>query len=91
MLFFGDDRSKFGEIFKRCRNYRFFDIFWDILDRRKGNFGQECRKRGPLSFQGKIEKIADSVTKVFGLLFHLSISKIWHFNPEEKLYFWNQQ
>ena len=30
-----------------------FDIFWDILDKRKDNLGQECVKRGLLFFQGK--------------------------------------
>ena len=39
---------------KKCQNYRFFDIFWDILDERKINLGQECVKYGLITFQGKI-------------------------------------
>ena len=37
---------------KKCKNYRFVDIFWDILDKMKSNLGKECLKRGLLSFQG---------------------------------------
>ena len=33
-------------------------IFWDILNKMKDNIGQECVKRGLLSFQGKIGTIA---------------------------------
>ena len=36
---------------------KFFDIFWDILDKMKNNLGQECVKGAILSFQGKIETI----------------------------------
>ena len=43
-----------GNCWKKSRNYRFFDIFWDILDKGKGNLGQECVKRRLLIFQGKI-------------------------------------
>ena len=43
---------------KKCQNYRVFDIFWDSLDKRKGNVGQECVKFGLLTFQGKIGTIA---------------------------------
>ena len=42
---------------KKCQNYRLFAIFWDILDKMKGNLDQECVKRGLLSFQGKIGTI----------------------------------
>ena len=35
---------------KKCQNYGFFDIFLDILDKLKGNLGQEHVKWGPLSF-----------------------------------------
>ena len=35
------------------QNYRFFDIFLDILHKFKGNLGQEHVKGGPPSFQGK--------------------------------------
>ena len=38
------ERCKFGEVSKKCQNYRFFDIFWDILDKRKSNLGHECVK-----------------------------------------------
>ena len=36
---------------------KFFDIFWDILDKMKDNLGQECVKGELLSFQGKNETI----------------------------------
>ena len=36
---------------------KFFDIFWDILDKMKDNLGQECVKGELLSFQGKTETI----------------------------------
>ena len=29
---------------EKCQNYRFFDIFWDILSKMKDNLGQECVK-----------------------------------------------
>ena len=35
-----------------------FYIFWDILNKRKGNLGEECVKTGLLFFQGKIGTIA---------------------------------
>ena len=47
---------KIWESVKKCQNYRFFDIFLDILHKMKENLGQEGQrvKRGLLSFQGKI-------------------------------------
>ena len=51
--FLEGERCKFGEVLKKCKNYRFFDIFLDILNKLKGNLGQEHVKNGPLSFQGK--------------------------------------
>ena len=42
----------------KCQNYRFFDIFLDILHKMKDNLGQKRVKRGLLSFQGKIGTIA---------------------------------
>ena len=42
----------------KCQNYRFFDIFWDILNKMKDNLGQECVKEGLLSFNGKIGTIS---------------------------------
>ena len=41
----------------KCQNYRFLDIFWDILNKMKDNLGQECVKER-LSFQGKTGTIA---------------------------------
>ena len=38
---------------KKCQNYRFFDIFLNILHKLKGNLGQNHVKGGPPSFQGK--------------------------------------
>ena len=52
---------KFGKVFKKCQNYRFFDIFLDILHKMKENLDQEHVKGGLLSFQGKTEKFAPDV------------------------------
>ena len=38
------ERCKFGKLFEKCQNYRFFDIFWNILNKIKDNLGQECVK-----------------------------------------------
>ena len=63
---------------KKCQNYRFFDILWNILEKRQSSLGQECVKRGLLSFQDKIGTIAPDfpgkmrVFPVLALLFHLS-------------------
>ena len=48
---------KFGKVLEQCQNYRFFEIFWDILNKMKNNLGQECLKEGLPSFQGKIGTI----------------------------------
>ena len=37
----------------KCRNYRFFDIFWDILNKMKDNLDQEYKKWRLLSFKAK--------------------------------------
>ena len=47
------ERCKFKEVLEKCQNYKFYDIFWDILDKIKGNLGQEC-----VNFQGKTRTIA---------------------------------
>ena len=52
------ERCKLGEVLGKCQNYRFFEIFWDILDKMKGYLSQECAKDGLISFQGKIRTIA---------------------------------
>ena len=33
------------------------NIFWDILDERKGNLGQECVKRGCYLSREKLEQL----------------------------------
>ena len=43
---------------KNVKIIGFLDIFWDILNKMKGNLDQECVKGGLLSFQGKIGPIA---------------------------------
>ena len=70
-------------MFKKCQDYRFFDIFLDISHKMKKNLDQEHVKRGLLIFQGKIRKIVpdfpgknDSFFPVLTLLFHLSLPKI---------------
>ena len=32
------------KLFEKYQNYRFFDIFWNILNKMKDNLGQECVK-----------------------------------------------
>ena len=72
---------------KKCQNYRFFDIFWDILDKRKSNLGQECVEGELLTFQDKIGTIAPDfpgkirIFSVLDLLFHLFLPNIWHSHP----------
>ena len=72
------DRCKFGKVFKRCQDCKFFDIFLDNLHKMKNNLGQEHVKR-----EGKIRKTAPdfpgkmTVFPVLTLLFHLSLPKIW--------------
>ena len=34
---------------EKSQSYRFLDIFWNILDKRKGTLGQECVKGGLLA------------------------------------------
>ena len=45
------------KLFEKCQNYRFLDIFCDILNKMKDNLGQECVKEDLVSFQGKVETI----------------------------------
>ena len=47
-----------GKCWKNVKIIDFFYIFWDILDKRKSNLGQECVKGRLLSFQGKIRSVA---------------------------------
>ena len=35
---------KFGKMLKKCQNYKFFDIVWDILNKMTDNLSQECVK-----------------------------------------------
>ena len=77
------DRGQFGKVLEKCQNYRFFDIFLDILHKIKENLGQERVKRGLLSFQGNIGTISPdspremTVFSVLFLLFCLSLLKTW--------------
>ena len=43
--FLDRERCKFREAFEKCQNYTSVDIFWDILDKKKGNLGQQCVKK----------------------------------------------
>ena len=67
----------------KCQNYRFFDIFLDILDKMKENLGQEHVEGGLLSIQGKIAIILPATPRkvtffpVLILFFHPSLPKIW--------------
>ena len=43
---------------KKCQNYRFFDIFWDILEKKKGKFWSRMWKiRGLYPFRAKLEQL----------------------------------
>ena len=53
-----EERCKLGTVLEKCQNYRFFDIFLDILHKMRENLGREFVKRRLLSFQGKIGTIA---------------------------------
>ena len=48
------DRCKFEEVLKNVKIIGFFNVCWDILDKRKRNFGQEYVNRRLLSILGKI-------------------------------------
>ena len=39
------------KVLKKCQNYRFLDISWDILNKIKDNLGRECAKERLLSFK----------------------------------------
>ena len=43
---------KYGKVMEKCQNYRFLDIFWDILNKMKNNLGQECLKEAS-TFSGQ--------------------------------------
>ena len=49
---------QFWEVFEKCQNYRFFDIFWDTSNNMKDSLDQECVRGRFLSFQGEIETIS---------------------------------
>ena len=80
-------------MFEKCQKYRFFDIFWDILNKRKDNLGQKCLKGGLLSFQGKLETIVPdfagkmTVFSSFGPTFPLFLPKIWLSHPNKNYIF----
>ena len=42
---------------KKCQNYRFFDISWDILDKIKGNLDQERAKKDFYPSRAKVEQL----------------------------------
>ena len=68
---------------KKCQNYRFFDIFLDILHKLKKNLDQEHVKGGPPSLQENVGTIflgifgKMTIFLVSSLLFHPSLPKIW--------------
>ena len=62
----------------------------------KDNLGQECVKKGLLSYQGKIETIAldfpeNNSFSLLTLLFHVSVPKIWLSHPNKNYIFWNEK
>ena len=77
----------------KCQNYRFFDIFLDILHKMKDSLGQEHVKRGSYPSRAKLAKLLlislenDSFFPVLTLLFHLSLPKIWLSHPHKNYIF----
>ena len=49
------ERCRLGKVLKKCQNYGFFDIFWDILNKMKDNLGQECA--GFFPSRAKLEQL----------------------------------
>ena len=41
----------------KMSNYRFFDIFWDILNKIKDNLGQECVEGDFYPSSAKLEQL----------------------------------
>ena len=70
---------------EKCQNFRLFDIFWDIniLDKKKGNLGQEQKIEELLFLQGKIGTIAldfprkRQFSSVLALILYVSVPNIW--------------
>ena len=48
------------EVLGKCQNYKFFYIFWNILNKMhmKDNFDQECEKGGSYPFRTKLEQLS---------------------------------
>ena len=44
LQYLGGGEVKISGSVKKCQNYRYFVIWWDILDKRKRNLDQECVK-----------------------------------------------
>ena len=55
------ERRIFAKVLKKYQHHRLFGIFWDILNKMKDNFGQECVKGRLLYFQGKIGTISSVI------------------------------
>ena len=47
-----------SKVLEKCQNNRFFDIFWDILNKMKHNLGQECVKGGFYPSRVKLEQLS---------------------------------
>ena len=45
------------EVFEKCQNYRFCDIFWDTLYKMKDNLGQEYVKGGFYPSRAKLKQL----------------------------------
>ena len=52
----GDGEVQICGSVKKCQNHRVFYIFWDILDKLKGDLSQECVKKGLYFFRAKLEQ-----------------------------------
>ena len=84
------------EVLKKIQNYRGFDIFWNILDKRKDNLGQECIKGGFYHSRAKLKQLPlISLEKwqfsCFGPTFLPSNSLKSVFLTHTKLHFWSEK
>ena len=73
---------------EKCQNYKFFDIFWDIINKMKDNLEQEWVSILPgenwkilLQFPWKNDSFH------FTLIFRLSLPKIWLSRPDKNYIF----
>ena len=52
-----EKRCKAGKVLGKCQNFRFLDIFWNILNKMKDNLSQEDVKGGGGGFYPSLAKL----------------------------------